>query len=96
MYPIRLDLGLHPLTEGSTVTKTFSRVVKMCECEAEEANESGHVIESGVNELKHYAVHLGALLLLCKHFAVRVHLLLCNDSMWTMHAEYAYISRQEL
>ena len=29
VYPIRLDLGLHPLTEGSTVTKTFSRVDKM-------------------------------------------------------------------
>ena len=82
MYPIRLDLGLHPLTEGSTVTKTFSRQDKMCECEAEEANESGHVIECGVNELK--------------HFAVGVHLLLCNNCMWSMHAGYRYISRQEL
>ena len=84
MYPIRLDLGLHPLTEGSTVTKTFSRVDKMCECETEEANESGHVMESGVNEVKHYAVHLGVLLLLC------------NGCMWSMHAGYRYISRQEL
>ena len=62
MYPIRLDLGLHPLTEGSMVTKSFSRADKMCECEAEEANESGHVMESGVNEFKHFAVHLGVLL----------------------------------
>ena len=82
MYSIRLDLGLHPLTEGSTVTKSFSRADKMCECEAEDANENGHVMESEVNELK--------------HFAVRVLLLLCNDCMWSMHGGYTYISRQEL
>ena len=54
----------------------------MCECEAEEANENGHVMESGVNELK--------------HFAVGVLLLLCNSCMWSMHGGYTYISRQEL
>ena len=44
------------------VTKTFSRADKMCKCKAEEANESGHVMESGVNKFKHFAVHLGVLL----------------------------------
>ena len=31
VYPIRLVLGVHPLQEGKTVTRTFSRVDKMSE-----------------------------------------------------------------
>ena len=31
VYPIRLELGVHPLQEGKTITRTFSRVDKMSE-----------------------------------------------------------------
>ena len=31
VYPIRLELGVHPLQEGKTVTRTFSRADKMSE-----------------------------------------------------------------
>ena len=40
VYRLRLELGLHPLTEGRTVTRNFSRVDKMCECKG--ANEHEH------------------------------------------------------